>query len=143
MYRKLDGPRRPVWTGAENLIPKGIRSLDRPVRRKAYPNGQFVYHKISRGLTCDFLFFLHFLSCSVFVLFLYLFLCLDCPCFRRNSNPQSQQTSGHRPVPYSVWPPGSAGSNPGFCDERPTNNNLNYCTDLWKLEWAKTMLVAS
>jgi len=30
------------------------------------------------------------------------------PCFRRNSNPQSQQTSGHRPTPENARPPGSA-----------------------------------
>jgi hypothetical protein len=34
LYRRLGGP---VWTGAENLAPTGIRSPDRPARRVA-PN---------------------------------------------------------------------------------------------------------
>ena len=34
LYRRLGGP---VWTGAENLAPTGIRSQDPPVRRVA-PN---------------------------------------------------------------------------------------------------------
>jgi len=28
---------RPVWTGAENLVPNGIRSPDRPARNSRYP----------------------------------------------------------------------------------------------------------
>ena len=32
LYRRLDGPPGPVWTGAENLAPTGIRSPDRPAR---------------------------------------------------------------------------------------------------------------
>jgi len=39
----------PVWTGAENLAPTGIRSPDRPARRQAlyglrYPAHQQVQH---------------------------------------------------------------------------------------------------
>ena len=30
LYRRLGGPPGPVWTGAENLAPTGIRSPDRP-----------------------------------------------------------------------------------------------------------------
>jgi hypothetical protein len=34
LYRRLGGP-RPVWTGAENLAPTGIRSPDCPARRQS------------------------------------------------------------------------------------------------------------
>ena len=42
LYRRLGGPQGPVWTGAENLAPTGIRSPDRPARseslyRLSYP----------------------------------------------------------------------------------------------------------
>jgi hypothetical protein len=42
LYRKLDGPPGPVWTGEENLAPTGIRYSDRPARsqslyRLSYP----------------------------------------------------------------------------------------------------------
>ena len=30
LHRTLSGPLRPVWTGAKNLAPTGIRSPDRP-----------------------------------------------------------------------------------------------------------------
>jgi len=50
----------PVWTGAENLAPTGIRSLDRPARsqslyRLSYPahrrrNG---YIKLEREVMCE------------------------------------------------------------------------------------------
>jgi hypothetical protein len=35
LYRRLVGPSGPVWTGAENLAPTGIRSPDRPARSKS------------------------------------------------------------------------------------------------------------
>ena len=35
LYRRLGWAPEPVWTGAENLAPTGIRSLDRPVRSKS------------------------------------------------------------------------------------------------------------
>ena len=60
-------------------------------------------------------FYRDFFSCSLFIIHPYLFLCPDCPgfcllsllcntqhkhpCLRRDSNPQSQQASGHRPNP--------------------------------------------
>ena len=73
---------RPGRTGARNLAPSG---------------------------------FLFIFSCTLCVIHPYLLLCLDCPVIcllsllithntthtspRRNSNPQSQQASGHRPAP--------------------------------------------
>ena len=35
LYRRLGGPQGPVWTGAENLAPTGIRSPDRLARRQS------------------------------------------------------------------------------------------------------------
>jgi len=35
MYRRLDGPPGPVWTGAENLAHTKIRSPDRPSRSES------------------------------------------------------------------------------------------------------------
>ena len=45
LYREAGWAARPVWTGAENLIPIGIRSPDRPARseslyRLSYPGPQ-------------------------------------------------------------------------------------------------------
>jgi len=36
----------PVWTGAENLTPTGIRSPDRPVRRKSLYRLSYPVHSI-------------------------------------------------------------------------------------------------
>ena len=35
LYRRLGGPQGRVWTGAENLVPTGIRSPDRPARSES------------------------------------------------------------------------------------------------------------
>jgi hypothetical protein len=35
LYRRLGGAPGPVWTGAENLAPTGIRSPDRPARNQS------------------------------------------------------------------------------------------------------------
>ena len=38
----------PVWTGAENLTPTRIRSLDRPVRSQSLYRLRYPAHKMSR-----------------------------------------------------------------------------------------------
>jgi len=35
LHRRQGGPSGPVWTGAENLAPTGIRSSDRPARSES------------------------------------------------------------------------------------------------------------
>ena len=48
LSRRLGGPPGPVWVGAENLAPTGIRSPDRPARseslyRLRYPGSLYLY----------------------------------------------------------------------------------------------------
>jgi len=45
LYRKLDKPQGPVWTDAENVVPTGFRSPDRPasseLEYRRYPGLSF------------------------------------------------------------------------------------------------------
>jgi len=40
----------PVWTGAENLAPTGIRSLDRPARTQSLYRLSYPAYEIYRGV---------------------------------------------------------------------------------------------
>ena len=49
--RKLSGPLGPVWTGAENLVPIGIRSPDRPARSQSLYRLSYRAHTWLEGRT--------------------------------------------------------------------------------------------
>jgi hypothetical protein len=51
LYRRLDGPPRPVWTGAENLAPTGIRSPDRPARSQSLYRLRYPAHIWQRAVS--------------------------------------------------------------------------------------------
>jgi len=46
LYRKLCGPPKPLWTGAENSPPTEIRSPNRPARSKSLCRLSYLGHNL-------------------------------------------------------------------------------------------------